>query len=297
MKAFKKFIKESASAKLPHCFADIADTREEQEDILEDVWDGSKPLSFAEAQPSGQNEKLIVPLEHWDDTKRTEVTALYLHDHDDHINKFSNSGPKNGPAAIHDYTYSSHDLNKTLIHAYIHNLNPEDPEHFAQAVQLHLGSDVSGRTFQHEHEKIKTLYHGIGELLHSPPKLPMNMRVYSGIGSGFHLTEKIKEGNGLVHFPAYTSTSLRHQKAVNFSSPVLHRKGMSEQMKRYPEIMAIDLPEGSQHGLYLEKHSNIPSEKEFLLNRGTTIRFHHEPRVFHIPYTGNFIVHRGTIES
>lgn len=287
---FKHYLLESIA--VPYCFADISDSPL----LREDFWDGAHPLSVARKIPTDQYAThLLVPSEHWNTENDVDDTRHHLSNHGNHISTIHRTPHEPaGPETVGMYTGMSADLNNTLIMAHVHNLDPTNSDHFHEAFRHYYTEKLGEDDFEFHKKMAKRLLDGMHRITESVPPVEKSFRVYSGIGSGFELGKAIKKGNGLVHFPAYTSTSLRHTKALNFSSPYGPGK---DYKKEHMEVMAIDIPKGSRHGIYVEDHSSIESEREFILKRGTNIRFKEEPRLVHIPYTGNVIIHKGTIES
>jgi hypothetical protein len=96
-------------------------------------------------------------------------------------------------------------------------------------------------------------------------KTPDNLTVYSGTNID---PRKAKNKEGIVHHPAYMSTSIMPHIAREFGD--LHKgpDGVHEK-----HMMMIHVPKGS-HGAYVgnPKHSYTPEEREFILPRGTNLR-------------------------
>lgn len=174
-----------------------------------------------------------------------------------------------GVTPVKYYGNSSHGINQALIQAH------------KNGTKLQLMNTVSN--------EIRAAHRGLANLLHDAPELKHPMRVYTGIGPQFDILKERERGKDIVHFPAFTSTSLNPSEAMRFA--------YSLKNKHLPEIVAIDLPAGSYHGLYIGNHSDHPEEQEFLLQHGKNIRFHEDPREYVDKSGDKYLVHKGTIES
>ena len=70
---------------------------------------------------------------------------------------------------------------------------------------------------------------------------------------------------GILHHPAYLSTSLNKSTAKRFSP---------HDNKNEKNVLKIHVPEGSS-GSYVGHISFNPKEKEFILPAGTNLKYHH----------------------
>lgn len=128
--------------------------------------------------------------------------------------------------------------------------------------------------------------HGLDAALSDKP-LPHDLQVYSGVR--FNPAD-VKNESGLIHLPAYTSTSLYPHVAVPFSTG--HADHDHDKDITHHHILRINLPSGSMHGAYIAHHSpadndiktssgvmkpNETGEREFLLGRGAIIRVDNAP--------------------
>ena len=95
------------------------------------------------------------------------------------------------------------------------------------------------------------------------------LHVHSGVAfSPEHLAK-----DGIVHLPAYTSTSLSEEISKNFAQPIHD----SEYGDRKHKIH-IEIPKGA-HALYATPHSEFDHEHEILLHKGAKIKVHPVPDV------------------
>ena len=86
----------------------------------------------------------------------------------------------------------------------------------------------------------------------------------------------------IVHHPAYLSASLGYRVARGFSQT-------GEKGDRH--VLAINIPKGS-HGAYIGEHSFSSDEKEFLLPRGSNLKYNKtEESKYEHPSFGMLKVH------
>ena len=104
-------------------------------------------------------------------------------------------------------------------------------------------------------------------------KTPKSMTVWSGT---FHDPRELKDKNDMVHHPAYLSTSLLRNTAQNFTTRSLapEKYPYDEKGKkiRNHHILKIHVPEG-HHGIYASGIGYDDSEQEFILPRGTKMKY------------------------
>jgi hypothetical protein len=97
-------------------------------------------------------------------------------------------------------------------------------------------------------------------------KTPQDMTVYSG---SIHDPRKMKNSEGIVHHPAYLSTSLNKNVAQRFST--LNQTYDVDADKPAKHLYKIKVPQGSS-GAFIAHHSHLPGENEFILPRGTNLK-------------------------
>lgn len=82
-----------------------------------------------------------------------------------------------------------------------------------------------------------------------------------------------------VRLPAYTSTSINPGKAAGFT----YAHDVKPEDRKYSEhhysghILHVEIPKGSNHGAYIEHHSEYPKEHEFLMRRGARLHVNKTP--------------------
>jgi hypothetical protein len=161
------------------------------------------------------------------------------------IRDFDKSEDTFGHPAIAKYTGYSKDLNKTLVKL----SSGEDYVPDTTADLLHQSV---------AHHRAETVSQALKE--HAAP-LTQTLHVYSGL-KGYHPGRQFLIGNGIIHTPAFTSTSISPHISKMFSLAHKTAKGEPES-----HILHFELPAGYNRGAYIAGTSHHPSEHEFLLDR------------------------------
>lgn len=143
---------------------------------------------------------------------------------------------------IHDYTYRSNELNSY---------------HWDK----HAGKDLS----KHDPPKEEARTEKMDSLM-KVHKTPEDMHVFS---KTIHDPRVLKDKDSMVHHPAYMSTSLSRGIAKNLKWSFKK----DEAGDTHHHILKIAVPKGSE-GAYVDKHSAIPSQREFILPRGSNMKYH-----------------------
>jgi hypothetical protein len=154
-----------------------------------------------------------------------------------------------------------------------HNLEGRLSAHYDGPVSQHLRdyTAMSGKINGHLWDKGSSTEHdqAISALDHATheKKTPESFTAYS---KSRHDPREL-QSNGVVHHPAYLSTSIK-QNVVSGQYQgrnVEHKDGI-----KHHHIMNIHVPEGSP-GVYINYHSNVDNRaKEFLLPRGSNLQYH-----------------------
>lgn len=152
---------------------------------------------------------------------------------------------------LREYTRDSSEVNGHLVHHY----DEKTPLHGPISPHTHLE-----RMAKHIQEVTKA------------HKAPHTIHVYSGTGFD---PRKYGHNGDRLHLPAFTSASLRRDKASSFA-----RENPTTPNLREKHILHIRVKKG-QHGVYLGDHSRHPNEREFILPHGTKLKRTHPPSVFH----------------
>lgn len=173
---------------------------------------------------------------------------------------------------LQTYTEGSSTINKALYKHHVEGTTPEskiaDPFVTAKEHDLH-GLDKAAE------------HHTLGHDLH----------VYSG--THFNPGEvSAQHGEGHIHLPAFTSTSIDKETAAHFghsaswTNPDLRKPVGSDPDPVHGHILHIHLKAGDK-GAYLGQHSKFSSEKEFLLPRNTRLKVHPTPTMHHTSHNGH----------
>ena len=108
---------------------------------------------------------------------------------------------------------------------------------------------------------------------------------------------------GIVHHPAFLSTSLNPHIAKSFALTHRHAEDLdSTTGKHIPQIhsMQIHIPEGSKHGSYVGHIVPATKEREFIIDKGKNFKIHKtEMNVEKAPsgYDVAHYIHHATIEN
>jgi hypothetical protein len=113
--------------------------------------------------------------------------------------------------------------------------------------------------------------------MHTTPK--GGLITYTGIKFNPHDSDHERDGDGriIAHQKPYVSSSINPSVAHGFSHDI---DGISH-------VLKVHIPEGA-HGAYIAHHSDLPSEREFLIHRGAKFLITPSPREFH-DYAGDRI--------
>ena len=157
---------------------------------------------------------------------------------------------------IYRYTAASRPVNKELFNRYESgNTSPLDK------------FDVNSNRYNFTHD-LKGLDAAI-----SRNKLKHELVTYSGVGE--HVIAR-KNQEGLLHLPAYTSTTVDKSTAHHFADS--NRKNFKNL-----HILRIVHPEGSA-GVYTHNDADITqyaTESEYVMPRGTTLHIKDSPEIYH----------------
>jgi len=182
--------------------------------------------------------------------------------HDSLLNHYKPLDDYQHADAVNDYTGHSRPVNNHLWQ-----------QHGASAIKT--GSDET------DHEwNIKTLDHVL-----QAHKTPHPITVFSGIR---YDPRKKMNSEGIVHHPAYLSTSISKLRAKGFGTT--HENQYDQYGIRQHHVLKIRVPKGHS-GIYAYNHSQAREEREFILPRGLNLRHirtteHHVNRQsFFDPYT------------
>lgn len=162
-------------------------------------------------------------------------------------------------------------------------------------------SNINSSLWKGEHhDDVQKISDGIK----SAPPAQADFHVYTGISA-----KNVKE-KGDLHIPAFTSTSTSKHVASSFVSGSHDRHSI----EMHPDtdgiltphtvhhIIDIHIKKGQHVGAYIASHSNVPGEKEFLINKNHTIHMtgtyedHHHPPAYGSETPRIYRIHHATID-
>lgn len=106
------------------------------------------------------------------------------------------------------------------------------------------------------------IHDGLKEGFKNSPKLEKPLKTFSGIAKvlGQKMAQNLEKSKGVVHFPAYMSSSINPQTALDFSEDNTRGKDVEH------HIVKFHLPAGYKNGHYVDSFSDHNGEQEYLLN-------------------------------
>ena len=179
-------------------------------------------------------------LEHIEDKITPEHFENHLTTPDVTVGHFNGVQIPKAPPAISSYTSGSKDVNNALWKNKADGINIAD--HLVRKIhEIHAGLDASKPSTD-------------------------DMTVYSGIRRDPQ--EMTKESGGLLHHPAFISSSINPSNALSFALPT---------DKKEVHVLKIKIRKGQRVGGYLGDRSNIPGEQEYLIKSNQMLHIHPEP--------------------
>jgi len=103
-------------------------------------------------------------------------------------------------------------------------------------------------------------------------RTPEDMTVYS---KSVHDPNKLKDENGVVHHPAFLSSSVHHSTVRHyFERNSLYTK-LTPTIEKVNHMWHIHVPKGSPGAFIHDEHSLNPKYKEFVMQGGSNLQHHH----------------------
>lgn len=292
MKHFKSFINESVDRKTPILYAGIGNQQDIDIPMVfenlhlpysvpEPEWDkdGKRENTFKDNNPAGVER-------YWDHAALTTATRQY-DNHPIYISGLS----REDRSHVSGYSESSNSLNKLLIHGHMRDL---DMMNFKDMDELHAHLLSKNIVTEKDMMKLYGRHKTLSRVLAGSPETNEDLDVYTGVGGAFDVEKMRQQNNGLIHLPAYTSTTLNPRIAQNFAYQHDHDYP-DRPSKRMREIIHLRLPKGTRNTLFFGSHSAYPNEHEILLRHGSTIRLEGTPRVMQSDAVTRYLIHSGTI--
>ena len=174
--------------------------------------------------------------------------------------EFTDEQLKNHKKLIKPVKLSDRDKNE--LGNFTTTSNTINVTHWVKKLGTHPDIDNREENYDEEHDLKRT--HRINDILDKLPTSDKDLTVYSGVSSRGNIPDVIKNG-GILHVPAFMSTSLSPRIASQFS--VVGRK------TGHGTIMAINIPKGSHEGGYISPYSVLTDEREFLLKNNKLLKF------------------------
>jgi hypothetical protein len=172
---------------------------------------------------------------------------------------------------IEKYTNDSSGVNHYLWMKYKGNITPENKD------------ELEFNAFKDSSPHMKHLDKALTRF-----KTPMDIKVHSGT---YFDPRHQQDKNGIVHHPAYLSASLLHQQALYFAPSIKPEKTKDFIPLKEKHVLTIHVPKGSR-GAYVSHISYSPAEREFILPRGSNLKYNHTETVKESnPYDGNINIH------
>jgi len=113
---------------------------------------------------------------------------------------------------------------------------------------------------------------------------PEEFHVYSGVRD-----PRQRMVEGILHHPAFLSTSHNPNKAKNFSRQEKY-ENPKEDDKYVIHTFKIRIPKGSKFGAHISHISEHPNEQEFLMKKGLNLHIHNSTRhEINNPISGHMI--------
>ena len=169
---------------------------------------------------------------------------------------------------------------ETLLHKEIsphYKFNKDEKQYLnnyslGSSINSYLWDKHKGTVVKDRNSKNNDLYTKKMDEVIKNHKTPRDFTVYSGTK---HDPTKLKNSEGIVHHPAYISTSLKKDTAIDFAS---NHQTHDEEGNIHNHILKIHVPKGHS-GAYIANISKMKGEKEFLLPRGLNMKitgYHNE---------------------
>ena len=221
--------------------------------LQESIYDLSPSLSEYERNPQHFGGEYAAKLMEPYYSSRPKVAELN-NELEDYYHSDANKESKSN--AFMDYSVSSGDLNKFLIHHHLKKTNAKQEKGYSNYV--------------------RTMDNNMDTYIQPAPK---DFHVYTGVGADLDILSHRSNRSNRLYLPAFTSTSIQPSTAAMFSSRFSEHGG---EAKKYREVVRLHIPQGSEHGVYLGStglNTSMGHEHEFLLHRGHVIQFMGEPRI------------------
>lgn len=284
MLTFKTFLSESGPI-IPHVYCSIG--RSKDQELTEWYWENAKPGENRDTYDFQENDRDDIAASIREYKKGVEDNHLDLMDAFSPLIDHVASRP-DLHTAMKNYILDSKPINLPLVRLHETGTRIDDPSHVRAAFEhLHRTNRLTGSGIDTTN---RDAFAERQRLIHEAINHPANRGthggffVYSGVGGDFHINKLKTQNQGLLHLPAFTSTSLDPSTARTFATDYgRNDEGVFVRKKPIPEMMRIWIPHNFKKGIYMDtKRRDFGGigEKEFILDKGTNLRVKGEPRVF-----------------
>lgn len=284
MLTFKTFLNESGPF-IPHVYCSIG--RSNEQGLTEWYWENAKPGENPETYDFQENDRDDIIASSQEYMKDEENNHLDLKDSFRPLIDHVVAHPETR-MAMRAYLNDSKPVNLPLVRLHETGTRIDDPTH------VHAAFDHLYRTRRLVGSGIDTTHRDAfterQRLIHEAINHPANRGthggffVYSGVGGDFHVNKLKTQNQGLLHLPAFTSTSLEPSIARGFATEHgRNEDGDLVKKKPMPEMIRIWVPHNYKKGIYIDNNREdfvVAGEREFILDKGTNLRIKGGPRVF-----------------
>lgn len=195
----------------------------------------------------------------------TDKALTFHHDnmynlHGDHI---ANS---NSHTAVQRYTHDSKDMNRYLATGKIRGPWGDDYE-------------ANHEEVAHKKEMFDRDAEDLSDGIHTSPPYAHQFHVWTGLSKsndvGKYAARKTDDKEKLIgHFPSFVSTSLSAKEASSFAKRKETDMFPHQEVR---DVMRVTIPKAYHKGMYVDKHSSTPGEREYVLDKDTTMEIHPKP--------------------
>jgi hypothetical protein len=169
----------------------------------------------------------------------------------------------------YNHTDTLSDNHKNIISSYMEEDYDEMNRHLYQK---------AARTLVNNRPSTDLKVNTLNNVLSTYPALNRDITVYTGVSRKNYIDAKRKAGNGVLHLPAFTSTSLYPEVAMRYAAD---SEKHCNDVGFVNDVMKITIPKGTRHGGFVNNLSQTPHEDEFLLKNNRHVKIDSEPKIYH----------------
>jgi hypothetical protein len=178
------------------------------------------------------------------------------------INEIDNKDQRKRTNAMHKIMRDHYNYEKTTTHREsIYNYNDSNQSKLMNGYLWEKHKNPEGFS---QNESAETNIRNLDSAINSH-KTPHKLAVYSGT---VHDPRELKNSEGIMHHPAYLSTSIDESVGNSFA----HRNKTSDKGINHTHILKIHVPKGHPGAYVPATGLDLNYEKEFILPRGTNLK-------------------------